>query len=184
MALAAFAGRASTYEVGPWGDFMNETPEQHRERVLSIWRQTDDRHEKQTQLIAETGTAAIRMCFLLNGAGCIALLSFLGAAAGADQLTPRLEAFIARADENINWFAWGACAAVLAAAMMHFTTTAYSAALYAYDKIWQHPYLEDNFERKCWSAAALTLRLATILAVLSSIGLFVYAVARMQGLLS
>jgi hypothetical protein len=96
--------------------------------------QIDRRAEYMETAAIDCANQALKALFLLNGGGCLALLTFLGATFAAPDLTPDKAGVLAAIIHSLTKFGLGAGLAVAASCLAYLTNSAYSGALLAAEK--------------------------------------------------
>jgi len=119
------------------------------------------------QAAIDTGTAAVKTFFMLNGGASIALLAFLGAVAGPGRVTEESFRLIA---DTLAWFAGGVALAAACGGAGYLCNffTVYASRSRKRTLVW--PYFEEG--RLVWRILRTTFMVASVVAGVLSLVAF------------
>ncbi len=101
---------------------MTEDPQYWVKRDLERF---DNWTDKQNEFTVQSGHAAVKAAFLLNGGAVLALLAFLANVLTAPSLDPEQRALLARIVSQLSTFAWGACLAAISFGLSYLVNRLY-----------------------------------------------------------
>jgi hypothetical protein len=140
-------------------------------------KRAHDRHDvwygKLNEATIQSGTAAVRYAFLLNGGACLALLAFLANTLTATGLNVGQRALLSAILPTLGIFAWGALLSVIAAGGGYLVNRCAVEGNYRYKLTYEHPYVTRTRATDIWLGISNVLTVVVILVVLGSLGLFV-----------
>lgn len=152
-------------------DFLS--PEQRF--ALRFHDRAEEGESQTNQGTMDAGIAAVRTFFVLNGAGCIAILAFFGGLpVGA---YPELVSALPQALRNM---AFGSASAAAAAGLTYITNYIHTATYSSQIHIFKHPYVEDTRTSKLLRRAGNTCQSIAVVSAVASLGFFLWAVWGLQ----
>jgi hypothetical protein len=126
--------------------------------------QIDRRAEYMETAAIDCANQALKALFLLNGGGCLALLTFLGATFAAPDLTPDKASVLAAIIHSLTKFGLGAGLAVTASCLAYLTNSAFANGLMMAER-------QTALGQRQWQRGKI-FKWLTILLALASLGSF------------
>lgn len=127
-----------------------------------------DFHRQANQAAIDSGAAAIKTFFLLNGGASLAMLAFISAVAGPGRIT---DGDLQSVAASLMWFTKGVAFAAASGGAAYLTNYCTAGLSSSRKRLRDWPYLEKP--TKFWSAARLFFLLLAIACGLVSLGMFV-----------
>jgi hypothetical protein len=141
--------------------------------IRAAERAHDDEKEfgaKSNEAAIKASEEAIKAAILINGGSSVAMLAFLGSVASKDLLSPAQLAALTR---PLLFFGFGVAAAVIGSAMAYFTNLMIAGSSIRKQREYQFPFLRSTLSSKQHWIWGEVFRWLGIIAVTTSIVLFV-----------